>query len=77
MNMQILTTSFVFNKLKQIVGYYSPLSGRPHLSCGLDIPTQRVGTCFLCLPFFIYQPYVCLMFFSMLRPKQNILDSHI
>ncbi|CAD6257378.1 unnamed protein product [Miscanthus lutarioriparius] len=20
------------------------LSGRPHLSCGLDIPTQRVGT---------------------------------
>nr|ACF81788.1 unknown [Zea mays] len=35
------------------------LSGRPHLSCGLDIPTQRVGTydtqvnCEICKPFVI------------------------
>jgi len=38
------------------------LSGRPHLSCGLDIPTQRVGTydtqviCETCKLFIIYQP---------------------
>jgi hypothetical protein len=49
---QTLTTAF--DKLNQIVLYWNfmshyfpsyiqDLSGRPHLSCGLDIPTQRVG----------------------------------
>ena len=48
------------------------LSGRPHLSCGLDIPTQRVGT---------YDTQVIvrsanfLSFISHLF-KENILDCH-
>jgi hypothetical protein len=73
MSTQALNTSF--DKLNQIVlcwdfmGHYFPpyiqdLSGRPHLSCGLDIPTQRVGTydtqviCEICRLFVIYQPSV-------------------
>lgn len=70
--MQILATSFVFlitwNKLLVITSpCIQDLSGRPHLSCGLDIPTQRVGTydtqviCEICKPFVIYQTYVQLI----------------